>query len=112
MPRLESWFEERIEEPTGPFSPVLGRNDHGLHNLLADRDTGEVTSMIDWAYTLAVPPAFDFGFAEYLFGGSFLSGLPGFRDRQALVREAMRAGYRSTGPGRSGTDAESVLGGE
>lgn len=100
-PRLESWCEEQIEALTGPFSPALGRNDHGLHNLLVDPDTGEVTAMLDWAYTLAVPPAFDLGFAEYLFGGSFLSGLPDVPDRRSTVREAMRAGYRSTAPERA-----------
>lgn len=101
-PRLEAWFEERIEGLTGPFSPVLGRNDHGFHNLLVDPGTGEVTAMLDWAYTLAVPPAFDLAFAEYLFGGAFLSALPDVPDRQNLVREALSAGYWTTAQGSSG----------
>jgi aminoglycoside phosphotransferase (APT) family kinase protein len=64
-PRLESWCREQVENITDPFSPVLGRNDHGFHNLLIDPDTGEITAMLDWAYTLAVTPAFDFQFGEY-----------------------------------------------
>jgi hypothetical protein len=56
--------------------------------------------MLDWAYTLAVPPAFDFEFAVYLYGGSFLAGLPDARDRRPLVREAMVEGYREAAPDR------------
>ncbi len=97
-PRIEAWFDERIGRLDGPFTPVLGRNDHGLHNLLVDPDSGSVTAMLDWAYTLAVPPSFDFAFAVYLFGGAFLSALPGVTDRRALVRDAMRTGYRATAP--------------
>ncbi|EJN57303.1 phosphotransferase family protein [Halogranum rubrum] len=89
-----------IEGLEKPFTPVLGRNDHGLHNLLLDSDTGEVTGMLDWAYTLAVPPAFDFEFAVYLFSGAFLAGLPDVQDRRPLVREAMLSGYGTTAPDR------------
>ena len=97
-PRLEVWFDERLAALDGPFGPVLGRNDHGLHNLLVDAESGEVTAMLDWAYTLAVVPAFDLGFAAYLFGGAFLSALPDVRDRREPVREAMLSGYRSSAP--------------
>ena len=95
-PELNRWFEAGIEELTGPFEPVLGRNDHGLHNLLIDPETGEITAMLDWGYTLAVPAAFDFEFAVYLFSGAFLAGLPDASDRRSLVREAMLSGYRAT----------------
>jgi aminoglycoside phosphotransferase (APT) family kinase protein len=97
-PRLESWFEDRIDGLDGSSGPVLGRNDHGLHNLLVEPGTGEVTAMLDWAYTLAVAPAFDLGFAAYIFGGAFLRGLPDVRDRRELVRESLLSGYRSTAP--------------
>ena len=95
---LRRWFEAGIDELTGPFEPVLGRNDHGLHNLLVDPDTGEITAMLDWGYTLAVPAAFDVEFAVYLFGGAFLAGLPDVSDRHPLVREAMCSGYRAATP--------------
>lgn len=97
-PRLEPWCRERVEALTGPFPPVLGRNDHGFHNLLVDPDAGDVTAMLDWAYTLAVTPAFDFEYAVYLFSGAYLSALPDVRDRRDLVREAMLAGYRESAP--------------
>lgn len=97
--RLTAWFDERIGALEGPFEPRLGRNDHGFHNLLVDREAAGVTAHPDWAYTLAVPPSFDFEFAAYLYGGSFLAGLPDVRDRRELVREAMLAGYAKTAPG-------------
>lgn len=95
---LQRWFETGIDGLDGPFEPVLGRNDHGLHNLLVDPETGEITAMLDWGYTLAVPAAFDFEFAVYLYSGAFLAGLPDGSDRRPLVREAMLSGYRSTAP--------------
>lgn len=98
---LRQWFEAGIDALEGPFAPVLGRNDHGLHNLLVDADTGELTAILDWGYTLAVPPAFDFEFAVYLYSGAFLAGLPGVSDRRAAVREAMLEGYRASAPGRA-----------
>ncbi|MFC4450834.1 phosphotransferase family protein [Halorussus aquaticus] len=100
-PGLERWVEAGIDELDGPFDPVLGRNDHGLHNLRLDPQTGEITAMLDWGYTLAVPAAFDFEFAVSLYGGAFLAGLPDASDRRALVREAMLSGYRATDPDRA-----------
>ena len=100
-PRLESWCEdriERIERLDGESGPVLGRNDHGFHNVLVDADTGDLTAILDWAYTLAVTPSYDLQFAAYLFGGGFLSAIPEVEDRQEMVREALLAGYRETAP--------------
>ena len=97
---LREWFSDGISDVVGPFEPVLGRNDHGLHNLLIDPDTGAITGMLDWGYTLAVPAAFDFEFAVYLYSGAFLAGVPAVSDRRSLVREAMLEGYRTTAPDR------------
>lgn len=97
-PELKRWFSRRIDELEGPFEPVLGRNDHGLHNLLLDPESGEITAMLDWGYTLAVPARFDFEFAVYLYSGAFLAGLPDVRDRRPLVRESMSSGYRTVAP--------------
>jgi aminoglycoside phosphotransferase (APT) family kinase protein len=99
-PRLRSWAESRLSRVDDPDRPVLGRNDHGLHNLLVDPETGAVRAMLDWAYTLAVAPAFDFHYAEYIYGGRYLSAIESVPDRQSLVREAMLAGYRSVAPDR------------
>ena len=97
-PRLRSWAESRLAAIKEPSRPVLGRNDHGLHNLLVDAETGEMRAMLDWAYTLAVAPAFDFHYAEYIYGGRYLSAIDEVADRQSLVREAMLTGYRSVAP--------------
>lgn len=100
-PTLREWFERGVDELADgddAFESVLGRNDHGLHNLLVDPATGEITAMLDWGYTLGVPASFDFEYAVYLYGGAFLAGLPDVRDRRGLVREAMLGGYRETAP--------------
>jgi aminoglycoside phosphotransferase (APT) family kinase protein len=107
-PDLRSWADSRLSaggdsdrEGIGePERPVLGRNDHGLHNLLLDPETGEMRAMLDWAYTLAVAPAFDLHYAEYIYGGRYLAGIEGLSDRQSLVREALLAGYRAVAPER------------
>lgn len=100
---LKRWFDTGIEDLDGPFEPVPGRNDHGLHNLLVDSETGKITAMLDWGYTLAVPASFDFEFAVYLYSGVFLAGLPAVSDRRSLVRKAMSSGYRSNAPDRAET---------
>ena len=99
-PTVRDWCDEQFAVVEEPRRPVLGRNDHGLHNLLVDETTGDLRAMLDWAYTLTVTPAFDVGYAVYLFGGAFLAGLSGVRDRRTLVREAMLAGYGSRAPDR------------
>jgi aminoglycoside phosphotransferase (APT) family kinase protein len=103
---LREWIDDRIEALSGPFEPALCRNDHGLHNLLVDPDSGAVTAMLDWAYTLATPPAFDLEFAVYIYGGSYLAGISDVRDRRDLVRAAMLAGYRRVAPERADAVAE------
>jgi len=95
---IREWVDGQIADMDGPFEPVLGRNDHGLHNLLVDPTTGEITGMLDWNYTLAVPPAFDFEFAAYIYSGAFFAGREDVADRRPLVRDAMLSGYRQTAP--------------
>ncbi|PSQ16382.1 aminoglycoside phosphotransferase [Halobacteriales archaeon QS_8_69_26] len=102
-PDLTRWFEAGVDDLAGPFDPVLGRNDHGLHNFLLDPESGSITGMIDWGYTLAVPASFDVEFAVYVLGGAYLAGLSDVQDRRSLVREAMLSGYRASAPDR--TDA-------
>jgi len=99
-PELTRFFETGIGELDGPFEPVLGRNDHGLHNLLVAGETGEITAMLDWGYTLAVAAAFDVEFAVYILSGAFLAGAPDVADRRPLVREALLSGYRASAPDR------------
>jgi aminoglycoside phosphotransferase (APT) family kinase protein len=97
-PELRPWIESRRTGRRDAVGPVLGRNDHGLHNLLVDRASGEIAAVLDWAYTLGVAPSFDFEYAAYLYSGAFLAGLPAVADRRGLVRAAMLSGYRSTAP--------------
>lgn len=97
-PELDEWLQSRLADLSGPFEPVLGRNDHGLHNLLVDPETGEIPAMLDWAYTLGVTPPFDVGYAVYIFGGSYLAGIDIVPDRRKLVRTELLAGYRETAP--------------
>lgn len=99
-PAIREWCERRHSGVENPARPVLGRNDHGLHNLRLDGETGDVQAMLDWAYTLAVTPSFDVEYAVYLFSGAFLAGLPDVRDRREHVRETLLAGYRSRAPDR------------
>lgn len=93
-PRLRPWIRERIEGMAGPFPSVLGRIDHGVHNLLVDPDTGGVEAVLDWGFTLAVAPGYDLQCVEYVLSGAVLGAAP---DRRELVREAMCEGYRSSG---------------
>lgn len=96
-PRLRPWVRERIEGMAGPFPSVLGRIDHGVHNLLVDPDTGGVEAVLDWGFTLAVAPGYDLQCVEYVLSGAVLGAAPDPPDRRELVREAMREGYRSSG---------------
>lgn len=101
-PVLDRWVERRLGRVSDPHGPVLGRNDHGFHNVLVDRSTGSVTAVLDWAYTLSVSPAFDVAYAVDLFAGTFLIGLPDVEDRRSLVHEAMVDGYASANPDQVG----------
>jgi aminoglycoside phosphotransferase (APT) family kinase protein len=49
------------EPPAADFAPVFSHNDLGIEHVLVDRDTGEVTGVIDWTDAAIVDPAFDFG---------------------------------------------------
>ena len=94
-PRLRETVDDRIDALSGSFSPVLGRIDHGLHNLLIDSSTGEIRGMVDWAFTLAVTRAYDLACVEYNVAGVALSVVPEIPDRRETVRNALLDGYRS-----------------
>jgi aminoglycoside phosphotransferase (APT) family kinase protein len=95
-PRLRSALDTEIDALSGSFAPVLGRIDHGLHNLLVEPDTGRLDAMLDWAFTLAVTPAYDLSCVEFVLGGRARSGLADTPDRHRLVRTALLDGYRSS----------------
>lgn len=105
-PRIRSGIRDRIQSLTGSFAPVLGRIDHGVHNLLVRPEDGDIEAVIDWGFTLAVTPGYDLQTVEWVLSGAVLSPLPDASDRRALVRDAMADGYRETAPYPSGEMAE------
>lgn len=96
LPRLRPWVRDRISAMTDPFSSVVGRIDHGVHNLVIERESGEVVAVLDWGFTLAVTPGYDLQCVEYVLSGAVLAVAPGQPDRRELVREGIRDGYGST----------------
>lgn len=96
LPRLRPWVRDRVAAATDAFPSVVGRIDHGVHNLLLDRETGDVRAVLDWGFALAVTPGYDVQCVEYVLGGAVLAAAPGHPDRRELVREAVRDGYEST----------------
>lgn len=88
---------DRIASLEGPFEPVLGRIDHDLQNLLMDPDTGTITGMIDWAFTLSVPPAYDLVCVDSALTRGPWSVHPETPDRRAVVGPALLEGYREHG---------------
>lgn len=94
-PRLRAALDRRVGALSGSFDPVLARVDHGLHNLLVEPPTGEVTGVVDWGFTLAATRAYDLACVGFVLGGAVLAGVPGTPDRTGLVGAALRSGYRS-----------------
>lgn len=92
-PRVRTALRDRLDALSGPFRPVIGRIDHGFHNLVVDPATGEIAGMIDWAFTLSVPSAYDFVCVEHNLTRGPWSMLPSTPDRQSLVREEVLDAY-------------------
>ncbi|WP_247730686.1 phosphotransferase family protein [Halovivax limisalsi] len=90
-------IRDRLESLDGPFDPVLGRIDHGLHNVLLDPETGALTGVIDWAFTLSVPPIYDLGCVAANLSLGPWSIHPSAPDRRRAIREALLEGYRAGG---------------
>ena len=86
---------EPVESMAGPFEPVLGRIDHGLHNVLLDAETNEITGVIDWAFTLSVPVAYDLVCVEANLSLDPWSVYPDTPNRRQLVGRCLREGYRA-----------------
>lgn len=95
-PAVRPWVHDRVEAAPGTGSPVIGRIDHGVHNLLMRRDEGRIEALIDWGFTLAVTPGYDLRTVEYVLSGAVLAPLDDATDRRRLVREALEEGYRRT----------------
>lgn len=94
---LRTALDERVDALSGPFPPVIGRVDHGLHNLLLDPDTGAITGVVDWGFTLSVPPAYDLACVAANVAADPWSVHPETPDRRESVRTALCEGYRAAG---------------
>lgn len=92
---VTDWFESHLESNQLSGDPVLGRIDHGVHNLLFEPDTGSINGVLDWEFLLAVTPGYDLQCVEYVLSGAILSHIPGQPDRREIVREAIIDGYDS-----------------
>lgn len=88
---------EMIDSMEGPFCSVLGRVDHGLHNVLIDPDSGAITGVIDWAFTLSVPAAYDLVCVEANLARDPWSVHPSTPDPQRLIRTKLFEGYLEVG---------------
>jgi aminoglycoside phosphotransferase (APT) family kinase protein len=97
-PALERALEDRIARLEGPFEPVVGHVDGSLENARFDPDSGAVTAMLDWSFTLAVTPGYDLVLVEQSLRGGPWRFLPGSPDPVDTVRPALLGGYRGRQP--------------
>ena len=89
---------ERAAPEDGAFRPAFGHVDASIENVLHDPATGEVTAVLDWAFTLSTPPAYDLVCVEGSLAGGHWALVPSAPDLAPLVRESLLAGYRPYGP--------------
>lgn len=95
---LERCLTDLVERLPSSVSPVVGRIDHGLWNLLTDGTCGRSTAWLDWGSLFAVPPAYDLAVVEYHLGGGpwmLLEEVPEYRSR---LESALLEGYRTERP--------------
>lgn len=91
---IEASLAAMVEDLPGSPTPVLGRIDQGLWNLLTDESRSELTAMLDWGSLFVVPPAYDLAVMEFYLAGGVWIGLEDVPDHRAAIREAMLRGYR------------------
>lgn len=97
-PDARSALDGRIDRIEGEFEPALCRVDQALENVVLE--SGEVTGLIDWEFTLAGPPEYDLACVVWsLAGGPYLFA-PGVADRRGIVRDSLLEGYRERGTTR------------
>ncbi|WP_254542942.1 phosphotransferase family protein [Halomarina pelagica] len=93
LPEIAQVFGERIERLDGPFEPVLGHIDNSLENVRHDPETGEITAMLDWAFSLSVTPGYDLVLIEESLNGGQWRLLPDSPDNTEIIRSAILEGY-------------------
>ncbi|WP_440992255.1 phosphotransferase family protein [Haloarchaeobius baliensis] len=97
VPDLRPVLDERLDELDGAGEPALCHIDNSLENVLHDPETGEITAMLDWAFTLAATPAYDLVLIERSLNGGQWQFVPSAPDNSALIRNALLEGYARTG---------------
>lgn len=95
--QLRAALTAGVEQLDGPFRPVLGHVDYGPGNVRHDPETGELTGMLDWAFSLSVTPGYDPVMLERSLSGGHWGLLADHPDHRELVRRAAREGYRAVG---------------
>lgn len=90
-------LHDHVDDLQGPFDPVLCHVDNSLENVLHDPESGEITAMLDWAFTLAATPAYDLVLVEASLNGGQWRFVPSAPDNATLIRDALLDGYAQRG---------------
>lgn len=90
-------LDSHVADVEGSPAPAFGHVDAAIENLLHDPGTGEVTAVLDWAFTLSVTPAYDLSCVEWGLSGGPWRFSPTVPDRSETVRPALLEGYREVG---------------
>jgi aminoglycoside phosphotransferase (APT) family kinase protein len=97
VPELQPVLDEQLDELDAPSGPVICHIDNSLENVLHDPETGEITALLDWAFTLAATPAYDLVLIEESLNGGQWQFVPSTPDNSALIRNALLDGYSQVG---------------
>lgn len=98
VPDIRTAVDTRAAELSGPHRPVLAHVDASIENTLFDEGSGEVTAMLDWAFTIGATPAYDLVFVEHSLKGGPWWFVPSTPDHGSLIREGLIEGYRPHAP--------------
>jgi len=93
LPDITPVLHERIDQLDRSFEPVLGHIDNSLENVRHNPETGEITAMLDWAFSLAVTPGYDLVLVEESLNGGQWRLLPDSPDYTGVIRPALLDGY-------------------
>lgn len=93
VPKIEPVLDEQIDQLEGSFEPVLGHIDNSIENVRHDPDTGEITALLDWAFSLSVTSGYDLVLIEESLNGGQWRLLPESPDYTETIRPALLDGY-------------------
>lgn len=103
---VEPFLDDRIARLDGPFRQVLGHIDNSVENVRHDPETGEITGLLDWAFSLSVTPGYDLALVEQSLNGGQWRLLPESPDYTERIRPALLDGYREVGSPRALAELE------